>query len=467
MTNVMTVVVHSPENADTHYRITILDDRGNPVNSVVLLDDAGRLEIRVPDVHSAKNYYVQIQDADPTLAQPVDFDVDIDFAMDATHLQPFVRQSLGKDQADYAVTLRVLQSQEFHFVLSATDWSAPVETGVRMMIYDAGGRVVFTTSVADGASRTADVFLNAGQYTVRFTRANQQEGTLQPILFELSGLTESEPIGPQLRDTTLGPVESASSPTAPPVTFFWLPYTPIDLAAQGMPSLVPTDPVSVIAEASPVGAGASFSLTLSGSQDLTPLISRVDVVGMFIAQTPTVFATSLTGVYPTGALNPTFYRASPVARWGGSYGEGILGVSEQAVAESLAGSRQALVSSLILEVRPGGLPVTLEPFREGISSRQSASVDVAGRSAVAEPADICDEVEISPEAESFTAASTPTSDHTLLGYLFRIGALQGLLLTLLFLHMRGLGIDIPRFARAASRSIVGRNHPSRRKYPEP
>ncbi|SRR5579883_204084 len=456
MTNVMTVVVHSPENADTHYRVNILDDRGNLVGSEVLVDDAGRLEIRVPNVHSAQNYYVQIEDADPTLAQPVDFDVDIDFAMDATHLQPFVNQSLGKDQADYAVTLRVLQSQEFHFVLSATDWSAPVETGIRMTIYDAGGRAVFTTSVADGASRRMDVFLNAGQYTVRFTRANEQGGELRPILFELSGLTESEPIGPQLRDTTLGPLESAASPVDPSVTFYWLPYRPSDLAMQGMPSLVPTDPVSVVAEASPDAAGARFSPTLSGVQSLSPSISSVDVVGTFLVQTPTVFTPPLAVVSPTGGLNTTFYRTSPVARPGGSYGEGVLGVSEQAVAESLTAGGQSLVLSLIHEVRPGGHPVTLELFRENISSRQPASAEVAEQRATDELTDARDEIEISPATESICAESKAKSDDTLLGYLFRMGGLPGLVLTLLFLHMRGLGIDLPRFARAASRSLIHR-----------
>jgi hypothetical protein len=456
MTNVMTVVVHSPENADTHYRVNIFDDRGNLVSSEVLLDDAGRLEVRVPNVHSAQNYYVQIEDADPTLTQSVDFDVDIDFAQDATHLQPFVRQSLGKGQADYAATLRVLQSQEFHFVLSATDWSAPAETGIRMVIYDADGRAVFTTSVADGASRTADVFLNAGQYTVRFTRANQQGGTLQPILFELSGLTESEPIGPQLRDTTLGPLESATSPVAPSVTFYWLPYTPTDLAMHGMPSLVPTDPMSVTAAASPDGAGARPSLSLSGSQDLTPSIFSVDVVGTFLVQPSTAIAPSLTAVSPTGALNTTFHYTSPAARPGGSYGEGVLGVSEQAAAESLTGNGQALVSSLVIEVRPGGHPVTLELFREHISGRRPASAEVAEQRAAVEPTDARDEVEISPATESICAESKAKSDHTLLGYLFRIGGLPGLVLTLLFLHMRGLGIDLPRFARAASRSLIHR-----------
>src|SRR5262249_6746019 len=141
---------------------------------------------------------------------------------------------------------------------------------------------------------------------------------------------------------------------------------------------------------------------------------------------------------------------------GGSYGEGVLDISEQSVAEPFTGSGQALISSLILKVRPGEQPATLEPFHEIISSRQPASAEVAGQSAADEPTDTCDEVESPLSTESVGAENTPTSDHTLLGYLFRTGGLQGLLLTLLFLQLRGLGIDIPRLARAASRSWVHR-----------
>jgi hypothetical protein len=143
-----------------------------------------------------------------------------------------------------------------------------------------------------------------------------------------------------------------------------------------------------------------------------------------------------------------------VARSGMSYGEGVLGFSEQAVAESVSGSGQSLVSSLILQAHPGGHPVTREPFREHISSRRPASAGVAGSRVAAEPTDTYDEVEISPATESICAMSTPTSDHTVLGYLFRIGGLQGLLLTLLYLHLSGLGIDIRRLSCATSRSSI-------------
>ena len=117
-------------------------------------------------------------------------------------------------------------------MLSATDWSAPAETGVRMTITDADGRDVFH----DGRCRRRDAqrgrVPRAGPYTVRFTRANEQGGVLQPLLFQLSGKTLSDPHRPPAAQHTSGAVESAAAPVTPEVTFYWLPYRPAELAAR-------------------------------------------------------------------------------------------------------------------------------------------------------------------------------------------------------------------------------------------
>ncbi len=451
MTNVMTVVVHSPENADTHYRVTILDAQGNPVNAVVLVNDAGRLEIRVPNVHSAQNYYVEIQDADPTLTQPVDFDVDVDFALDATHLQTFVNQSLGSNQADYAVTLKNLQSQEFHFVLSATDWSAPTETGVRMTIYDAGGRAVFTTAVADGASRSVDVFLNEGQYTLRFTRANDHGGMLQPILFELSGKTESEPIGPQLRDTTLSPVDSVITPVAPPVTFFFLPFASTDLAARDIPSLISVDTEPVASGASSAAASASPTLNQSGESDISLSISLVNAIGLFNVQPLPFSSVAPTTVSPSWSMNVRSFYWSILVQPSAFYGEGILFVNENALGGSF-GSGQAFSLAPIPSMRSGGQSLTLESFRDDVSSPQPESSKREGRSMAVDPSDSGAGADIEPDIASVGLKSESAGHFNAMGYLVRVVGLTGLILSLFFLYMRGLSLAIPRLARGANLS---------------
>jgi hypothetical protein len=233
MTNVMTVVVYSLTEPGGRFRVNVLDDQGNRVDATVIVDRDGNLTVQVPNVLSNRDYFVQVLSANPDATGELPYEIEVDFDHNASHLQTLVNESLAPDARDFTGTLVVAQSQQFHFVLSATDWSAPVETGVRMTISDANGRPIFTFAVPDGATRSADVFLDAGRYTVRFTRANEQGGNAQPLLFQLSATVLSDPLGPQLRDTALNPVEASTAPATTALTFYWLPFGAIDLPADG------------------------------------------------------------------------------------------------------------------------------------------------------------------------------------------------------------------------------------------
>jgi len=224
MVNVMTVAVNSESDDNTQYQITIFDQLGNKIAANTMADQTGHLAVQVPAVASDKDYYVQI--SSPNLGdKEADYEVVVDFDQDATQLQTIANGTIAKDEREVLRTLHVDQSQQFHFVLSGSDWSAPQETGVRMTIQNAAGQTVYTMTAADGASRGGDVFLDQGDYTIRFTRVSEDGST--PLLFQLSGTAVTDAIGPQLRDTTTQPVEIA---TAPPPAFYWMPYNPGNMA---------------------------------------------------------------------------------------------------------------------------------------------------------------------------------------------------------------------------------------------
>src|SRR5262249_49876049 len=163
-TNVMTVVVYSLEEGAARFQVNVLDDRGNRVEARVITDRAGHLAVQIPNVLSDRDYFVQVLRGNPDQVAQSAYGLEVDFAQDGAHLETFVNETLAPGTPEYAATLQVLQSQQFHFVLSASDFSAPAETGVRMTVYDADGRAVFTTAVADGATRSFDVVLGAGSY---------------------------------------------------------------------------------------------------------------------------------------------------------------------------------------------------------------------------------------------------------------------------------------------------------------
>jgi hypothetical protein len=231
MTNVMTVAISNPDAPGIRFEAAIVDDHGNPVAATLIADRPGHFEIQAPSVESNRDYFITIRSE-----QPIDDDAEYymvaDFAQDAGHLQTFVNDSLDRGQYQAQRTLQVVQSQAFHFILAASDWSDPAQTGVRMTILDATGRTVYAMEAADGVTRSGDVFLDQGAYTVQFRR--MAAGADTPVIFQLSGLTLSDPLGPQLRDTTQEPVDSAS--TSSQLTFYWLPFSGANLAAAA-PSL--------------------------------------------------------------------------------------------------------------------------------------------------------------------------------------------------------------------------------------
>ena len=223
LANTMTVAVTAEGDANNRFQAAVYDDQGTRVSATVITDGAGHYEIQVPAVRSDSDYLVVV--TTDNLNPAVPYDIVVDFGPDARHLDTFVTDTLDQNTREDLRTLQVVESQQFHFVLSATDWNAPAETGIRMTIADAGGQVVFTLSAADGATQRGDVFLNAGRYTVRFTRAVDDGITRTPVLFQLSGVTLSDSLGPQLRDTTRDPVASADSAALSALSFYWLPFS--------------------------------------------------------------------------------------------------------------------------------------------------------------------------------------------------------------------------------------------------
>ena len=259
LSNVMTVVVNSLGGGDP-LQANVHDAQGNMVDAAVIADGNGHYAIQIRGVRSAADYFVRVT-ADNAAGLDARYEVDIDFALDATHLQTFVNETLGPDTRVDMRVLQVEESQQFQFVLSATDWGAAAATGVRMTITDAAGREVFSLTAPSGAARMEQVFLSAGRYTVQFTRDSPPGDPLTPVLFELSGLSQSDNLGPQLRDTTQTPVDSSPAAASPAPSFFFAPADPTNILGSGTTSHGPSGPGQVTAANAAGGSGVSLPST--------------------------------------------------------------------------------------------------------------------------------------------------------------------------------------------------------------
>lgn len=217
MTNVMTVVVTSLD-ASQGMQIRVKDPAGRGVDANLLYQAEGVIEIQIPSVESYADYTIEVF-AENQAAGEVPFEIEVDFDQDGTHLQTFFGDWISTDQSSHEQTLTVLQSQQFHFSLAASDYNLPGETGGRMEIVDESGEILFVLEARDGSTRSADVFLKRGTYTVRFSRANSDSSN--PLFYQLMGSVQSTPMGPQLRDTTLDPSRPRQQEIEQDLTFYW------------------------------------------------------------------------------------------------------------------------------------------------------------------------------------------------------------------------------------------------------
>ncbi|MGN6545460.1 MAG: matrixin family metalloprotease, partial [Aureliella sp.] len=246
MNNVMTVIVdtYGSHNVQT----AIYDDAGNllPLRIIAQTDD--EIALQIENVASNRDYFVRVHGEN--YVREAEVEVEVDFAHDSTHLEQLVTGSLAAGEDEFTQQLAIGSSELVHWVLSASDWSQAQETGVEMQLVDATGNIVYSLAAQDGASRSGETFLNAGSYTARFARSSGDTHT--PVIFKLSGMTTSSPIGPQLRDTTRTPVDSNGNARTQLLSY-WLPTAPSSLSASSVPGSMSNMP----------GAGAvSFGPTL-------------------------------------------------------------------------------------------------------------------------------------------------------------------------------------------------------------
>jgi hypothetical protein len=393
LTNIMTVAVHSLDVNNPHYQVQVLDQEWHKVAATVLVDQAGFLEIRVPAAQSNQDYFVQVS-ADGSVTNQ--FDVVMDFSRDASELQSFVSGTLSPDQPEMDRSLVVEQSQQFHFELAATDWSAAAPSGAVMTITNAAGQVVFTLTAEAGQTETGDIFLDPGQYTVRFTR--DPGGAAQtPVLFELSGRSLSDPIGPRLLDTTLAPVDTGAVPTG--LTYFWLtlggvPVPPASPIPAATPSVSPETAGVALADPAPAAPPPVVNAAVTPPSRPTETIGAPLAAATIAAPLPAVVV-PLSGVVPF--LQPAAPAAPGVpAAPSFTVTEGVLATTPLQDASSLP--PKYLPTALVLEAMiepasPGsatteGLPALSVAGLTVPEAVSAASADVLSVAATAPAADV-------------------------------------------------------------------------------
>ncbi|MCA9009230.1 MAG: matrixin family metalloprotease [Planctomycetaceae bacterium] len=218
--NVFTIVVSAESGSIDDLSVSVTDTNGVPLPFEVVPSQNGKLELQFADALSGVDYLVSIDANDPQNVKMI-YELEVDFAHDAHQFETVVMGSLSEHQPEFEQAFHVARSGQHHFVISASDWSDPRESGLQMRVLDSDGRMLADTAVNDGHSIWLDVFLNQGDYIFEFSSPRRLDSA--SVLFQLNVAAQSIPIGPQLRDTLREPVKSTQAATLVPLANHWVP----------------------------------------------------------------------------------------------------------------------------------------------------------------------------------------------------------------------------------------------------
>ncbi len=216
--NVMTTMVWGLDpvaNNGLTPRVTVYDANQNLVAADVLKNDNGTYILQIADAASGGTYYAKVAAATPSGSNSTgNYFLGIDFTAVAVSLDTYVAGSLDQTKPQAAYSLAVSQMQLFHFVLGADAPGALVDEAVRMTIYDANNNVVLSFATHAGDTVSRDIFLAAGNYTVRFAAGTKDGSALTGLNYRLRGAVLTNPIGPE-------PTNSAGSSSSSSSSYNW------------------------------------------------------------------------------------------------------------------------------------------------------------------------------------------------------------------------------------------------------
>jgi hypothetical protein len=211
--SVLSVVVEPTQTNQLFTQVNVYDSRQNLLPATVLVNgDGGRYVVQVPNVTPGSTYVIQVVPVGRNGGYYTgDYFLTADFHERVFQQDSLYQSTLTQDRSQTYTTLTVQESQLVQFSLSAQTANASIVSGMRMILYDANGNIVFTMTTNAGQVSSGTVVLLAGTYTVKYEAATQNGAALPDMTFTMGYVRLGHPVDPY-------PVTLGGDNTAPPPT---------------------------------------------------------------------------------------------------------------------------------------------------------------------------------------------------------------------------------------------------------
>ncbi len=202
--SVMTVMVWSQGATEVDPTVSVYDQNRNPVDSTILVNQAGDYVIQV-DNATSPFYYVEVQAANPSGSHAVgDYFMGVEFndTIVSATAQPAQTLTTANNITDTGLT--VPDTRLIYFAVSVTGVTAA--DAVRMTIFDQNGDQLASVTASTSDTATVSLLLTPGTYYVGFGGGQTNGNALSSsgVTFTLSTLVVSDPIDPDPSDPTSG-----------------------------------------------------------------------------------------------------------------------------------------------------------------------------------------------------------------------------------------------------------------------
>jgi hypothetical protein len=188
----------------------LFDSLDQPVPSDVLVDDGGTYAIQAAGLTPGQTYYLRVSTGESE--QSGGYALTVDFNQPQTLMDQVSTGQLTTTAPTAGNTLFVAKPSYFRLSLSMGKGDGEDDgvvttppPSVQMTILDSTGATVFSLSSGPGHSAAgATVLLAPGQYSIAFS--GPATGITQPLDFRVRLAALSDPIGPQVYDSTNVPL---------------------------------------------------------------------------------------------------------------------------------------------------------------------------------------------------------------------------------------------------------------------
>jgi Matrixin len=199
-TEVMIAMVWALDVNGLYSQIHVYDANDQPVPVQVIANDHGTYTVQVPDATPNSTYFVEVAPADPNNGHGTgNYSLAVDFHQQTPVWFPNIDSgTLSQAQPTAASTFTAGADELFHFSLGAAYASSGSTAAaiVTMSLVDQYGNVVLSLTAGAGQPPvTANIYLAAGDYSLRYSAQTTDGSALQAVDYWLDGDSFSSQMG--------------------------------------------------------------------------------------------------------------------------------------------------------------------------------------------------------------------------------------------------------------------------------